>query len=120
MSHYARNHLQDDWATQSLGDSQTRLQAAEHAAGWYFDQATKRQRAEFEATMRALLGMTGPRANRARDCARARWHVATAEARALLDVTIECLLESGEVSTDLDERWTALIDRDARTPMAAE
>lgn len=120
MSYYARNLLQDDWATRSLGDMQARLQAAERAASWYFDQATRNQKAEFDAAMRALLGTTGPRANRARDRARARWHAATAEARALLDVTIECLLEGGEVSTELDERWTELIDRDAAATMAAE
>lgn len=110
MSHYARNHLQDDWAAEAASDMQARVQAAEREACWYFDQATRHQRCEFDAAMHALLGVTGPRANRARDAAKARWLEATAEARTLLDATIDCLLASGEVSAELDEQWTALIE----------
>jgi hypothetical protein len=119
MSYYARNHLQDDWATEAAADTQARVQQAEREAGWYFDQATKHQKAEFDATMHALLGVTGPRANRTRGAARTRWQQDTAEARALLDATVECLLQSGEVSGELDEQWTALIDN-AAGAIAAE
>ena len=120
MSYYARNHLQDDWASHDASDMQRRVQAAEKEAGWYFDQATKHEKAEFDAAMQSLLGVTGPRGNRERERARARWREATAEARTLLDVTIECLLASGEVSAELDEQWTALFDRDAAAKQAAE
>ena len=120
MSHYARNHLQDDWASDAAADMQRRVQAAEKEAGWYFDQATKLEKAEFDAAMHSLLGVTGPKGNRAREQARARWRSATAEARALFEVTIECLLQSGEVSAELDEQWTALIDRDGAMKEAAE
>jgi hypothetical protein len=120
MSHYARNHLQDDWAQQARAEIEQRVQAAETEAAWYFDQATKRKKAEFDTTMRAMLGVTGPRADRGRDRARARWQDATAEARTLLEATIECLLTTGEVSAEFDARWTALIDRDAAAKEAAE
>ena len=120
MSYYARNHLQDDWASHTREEIEARVQAAEKEAAWYFNRATMREKAEFDATMRAMLGVTGPRADRARDRARTRWRDATAEARSLLDATIECLLDTGEVSAELDERWTALIDRDATANEAAE
>jgi hypothetical protein len=120
MSHYARNHLQDDWAGTAAAGTQARVQAAERDAGWYFDQATAPQKAEFDAAMHSLLGVTGPRANRARDAARARWRAETAEACALLEATVECLLETGEVSGELDERWTALFERNETLKMAAE
>lgn len=120
MSYYARNHLQDDWASHEIAATQARVREAEREAGWYFDQATKHQKAEFDATMHGLLGMRGPRWDRARDSARAQWQAATGEARKLLDATVECLLATGEVSGELDEQWTALIDRDAAMGMAAE
>jgi hypothetical protein len=120
MSHYARNHLQDDWASQAHAETAQRVQAAETEAAWYFDRATKREKAEFDAAMRSMLGVTGPRADRARDRARARWQDVTAKAHTLLEATIECLLATGEVSAELDERWTALIDRDATGQEAAE
>lgn len=120
MSHYARNHLQDDWASQVQAETAQRVQAADTEAAWYFERATKREKAEFDATMRAMLGVTGPRADRARERARVRWQDVTAEARSLLEATIECLLATGEVSAELDERWTVLFDRDAAAQEAAE
>lgn len=113
MSHYARNHLQDDWASHGRDDLQRRVRAAETEATWYFDQATAAEKAEFDAQMRALLGVTGPGGKRARERARLRFRKATAKARDLLEATIEDLLATGEVSTKLDAQWTALIDRDA-------
>jgi hypothetical protein len=120
MSYYARNHLQDDWASHDAADMQRRVQQAEKEAGWYFDQATKREKMEFDAAMRSLLGVTGPKGNRAREQARTRWREATTCARVLLEATIECLLQNGEVSAELDEQWTALCDRDAGLKEAAE
>jgi hypothetical protein len=120
MSHYARNHLQDDWATHSAAEMQLRVQEAETTAGWYFDQATRPNKAEFDAALHTLLGVTGPRANRARAAAKARWQEATREARGLFDATVDCLLRDGEVSAELDEAWTTLIDRRAADMVAAE
>lgn len=113
MSFYARNHLQDDWDSPARDALGCRVQAAEREAAWYFDRATAAEKAEHDAQMRALLGVTGPRADRARADARARFRTATAAARALLEATIDCLLSTGEVSAELDARWTVLIDGDA-------
>jgi hypothetical protein len=120
MSHYARNPLQDDWASHAHEETGRRVQAAEKEAGWYFDRAVRREKAEFDAAMRALFGVTGPRADRDRARVRRRWQEATAEASALLDATIECLLATGEVSAELDAQWTALIAADAQRLSAAE
>ncbi len=120
MSYYAHNHLQEDWASQAIADTQARVREAEREAGWYFDQATRHQKAEFDATMHGLLGMHGPRWDRARQSARTQWQAATVDARKLLDATVECLLDCGEVSSELDDAWTALIDRDVAAGMAAE
>jgi len=120
MSYYARNHLQDNWASHTREEIEARVQAAEKEAAWYFNRATMREKAEFDATMRAMLGVTGPRADRARNRARLRWQDATAEARSLEEATIECLIATGEVAAELDERWTVLIDRDAAAKDAAE
>jgi hypothetical protein len=119
MSHYARNHLQDDWAAHSAAEMQLRIREAETTAGWYFDQATRPDKAEFDAALHTLLGVTGPRANRARDAAKAHWQEATREARSLLDATVACLLRGGEVSAELDEAWTTLTDRRAATTATA-
>lgn len=98
-----------------------KLERCELDANWYFTQATKFQKAEFDATMHSLLGVTGPRWNRARDAAKAKWQASTVEAAALFDLTVECLMQSGEVSSELDDLWTALIDREVlRTLLAAE
>lgn len=113
MSHYARNHLQDDWQAHDQAAYAERLQAAEQEAGGLFAQATKHQKSEFDATMRNLLGMTGPRWDRARAAAKTKWANDTAEAAALLDSTVECLLETGEVSEHLDGLWTELCEREA-------
>lgn len=117
MSYYAHNYLQDDWASHAVGEDTRRRQAAERTGGWYFDQATRRQRSAHEADLRALLGRSGPEWDRARDALRQRFAEATAEAGALFDRTVTSLLDTGEVSDELDEAWTALCEReDAATP----
>ncbi len=120
MSYYARNHLQDDWASHAAGEAAQRLREAERTASWYFDRATRRQKAEHEAGRRALLGMTGPKWDRARDALRRHWQETTADARALSEATVQCLLDSGEVSSELDDAWTALCEREDAAAMAAE
>ena len=109
MSTYARNHLQDDWAAIAREEMALRVEAAEKEASWYFDRATRREKAEFDAAIKPLSGATGPQ----RDRARSRWHETTREARTLLEATIDCLLATGEVSAELDDKWTELINRDA-------
>lgn len=118
MSHYARNHLQDDWTSHAAGEAARRMQAAERTAGWYFDQATRPQRSAYEADLRALSGMNGPERDRDREALRQRFTGTTAEARALFEATVNTLLETGEVSGELDEAWTALCERKDAAPAA--
>jgi hypothetical protein len=121
MSYYAHNHLHDDWASHATDDMTRRQREAERTAGWYFDRATRRQKAEHEAGRRGLLGMTGPKWDRARDALQRRWQETTADARALFEATVQCLLDSGEVSSELDDAWTTLCEReDATAQIAAE
>lgn len=108
MGHYSRNHLQDDWDAMDAAAHANRVAKAEQEAGEYFASVTKDQKAEYDATMRSLLGMTGPRWDRARDAAKAAWKVATAPASELYDRTVECILETGEVSEELSTAWDAL------------
>jgi hypothetical protein len=102
-------HTFDKYRTER--DEQDRVEQAEISAGWYFEQATKRQKAEFDASMQSLLGCTGPKWDRARDAARAKWTADTAEARKLFDASVEEFLSTGELSEALDGQWTALIER---------
>lgn len=110
MSYYGKNPFDEDWETEAAEDLAGRVARAEEEAGRYFRDATKAMQAEYDAAMRDLLGMTGPRWDRARAAARAKWDADTAPAKALFDRTVECLLESGEVSDDLDYEWTRLTD----------
>jgi hypothetical protein len=121
VSYYARNHLQDDWAAAAAGETAQALRDANRTAGWYFDRATRRQRAAHEAGMRALAGASAPERDRDREALRRRWREATAEAQMLFEASVACLLAGGEVSGELDEAWTALFAReDAGSCQAAE
>lgn len=119
MGHYSANHLQADWDANSAADQDDRVSKANEEAGWYFALATKEQKAEYDATMRGLLGMVGPKWTRARDEAKAKFYADTAAARELCDRTVECLLEHGEVSEALSEEWDALIERAPAALMGA-
>lgn len=108
MSYYGKNPFDADWEAEATEDQAGRVARAEEEAGRYFRDATKAMQAEYDAAMRDLLGMTGPRWDRARAAARAKWDADTAPAKALFDRTVECLLADGEVSDDLDYEWTRL------------
>lgn len=110
MSYYGKNPFDADWEAAAAEDQVGRVARAEEEAGRYFRDATKAMQAEYDATMRDLLGMTGPRWDRARAAAKAKWDADTAPAKALFDRTVECLLETGEVSDALDYEWTRLTD----------
>lgn len=102
-------------------DDSDRVEQAEITAGWFFDQATKAQKAEWNATLHSLLGMTGPKWDRLRDAARAKWNADTQEARQLFDESVECILSHGEISEELDAKWSALCAMEfVRQFMAAE
>ncbi len=71
--------------------------------------------------MQSLLGMRGQQWDVARRTARDKFRDDTAEARKLFDETVERFLSHGEISEDLDNRWTELQEREAVAhAMAAE
>jgi hypothetical protein len=91
-----------------------RLEWAEQEAVFYFDQATKPQRASFIGLtkMAELLHGHGSQAHCATvDLAKRQWHFDTAEARELLAVTVDWFTRHRELSTELDDRWAALQER---------
>jgi hypothetical protein len=108
MSYYSRNLLEEYWDRNSAEEHAERVAKAEQEAGFLFALSTKDQQAEYDATMRGLLGMVGPKWQRAREAAKAKFYADTQAARDLCDRTVECLLETGEVSEALSDEWDAL------------
>lgn len=108
MGYYSENLLEADWEAEAARADVTRVARAEDEAGLLFDVSTKDARAEFDAAMASLLGVTGPRWNRARDAAKAKFAADTAPARRLYDLTVDCILEHGEISEELSAAWDAL------------
>ena len=98
---------------------EAKIERCEIEASWFFNKATAAQKAEFDAEMRSLLGVTGPRWDRARDAAKAKWNADTAEARALYERTVESYMQTGECSGELDDLWSELFDREAVSQMMA-
>jgi hypothetical protein len=92
-----------------------RREWAEIEAGYFFDDVTKAQRAAFigVTAMAALHHGHGSEAHCAAiDLAKRQWADDTKDARALFAETVEWFMNHRELSTDLDDRWTALQDRD--------
>jgi hypothetical protein len=91
-----------------------RREWAEDQAVFFFDAATKPQRAAFIGltAMAALLHGHGSQAHCAAvDLAKRQWHVDTKDARDLLAVTVDWFTRHREISTELDDRWAALQER---------
>lgn len=92
-------------------ESDDLAEQASDQAGRYFSNATKPQKATFDAAVARNSIMNWPLSpvwTRTRDEAKAAWYVATAEARVLYDRTMVELLASGEITDELSEAWTAL------------
>jgi len=92
-----------------------RLEAVQAEAGRYFDSVTRRQRKVFVKAIMAVHVHGSQAHTDAIDLANQEWRTATAEARALYEATVECLLVHGNISDELDEAWTALSDRNKET-----
>lgn len=108
MGYYSANPFDADWEAEAAEDRANRVARAEEEAAIYLNVAIKDARAEFDAAMASLLGVTGPRWNRARDAAKAKFAADTAPARRLYDLTVDCILEHGEISEELSAAWDAL------------
>lgn len=108
----------DDWQKshwrkfESEEEHAERGERAEHEAGRYFQQATVRQKAAYDATMASLRGMDAPRYDRARAAASAEWARSTVEAADLYQITKESIMVHGEVPEEISELWDDLDVRD--------
>ncbi len=114
MSTSAPEYMQRGWERAYQAEEAGYVAKAEEEASTHFNRAVAPQKAEYDATMRGLLGMVGPRWDRARDAAKAKWAEDTAAARALFDVTVQEILSEGEMSEATDAAWDALIKRPAQ------
>jgi len=108
MGYYSANPFDADWEAEAAEDRANRVARAEEEAAIYLNVAIEDARAEFDAAMASLLGVTGPRWNRARDAAKAKFRVGTAPARRLYDRTVEYLIDHSEISEELSDAWDAL------------
>lgn len=88
-----------------------RVERAEHEAGRYFQAATVRQKAVYDAAMADLRGLMGPRYDRARSAASAEWARSTVEAADLYQITAEAIMVRGECPEEISALWD---DLDAR------
>lgn len=75
----------------------------------YFADATKDQKAEFDARMAYISAWKdSPRWERDRDAAKAKFESDTAAARALHDRSFEEMKQDGEISQETIDAWEAL------------
>lgn len=108
-----------DWAKdhwrkfESSEDHAERVERAEHTAGWYFQQATVRQKAVYDAAMSGLRGLDAPRYDRARAAANAEWARSTVEASDLFTITCNEIMVHGEVPEEIGALWDDLEVREA-------
>lgn len=102
---YALNHF---GKYETDADHAARVESAEDQAGWYFAQATKPQKAAYDEAMAGLRLLSGPRYERMRAAAKARWTRSTVEASELFFRTADEIMRDGEVSEALSAEWSAL------------
>lgn len=105
-------------------EEQGRVERAHIEAGKFFDDATVRQRAAFLAVTNSARDMHGwgSDAHKAAiDLAKRQWEEDTAEASKLLDISVQELLATGELTEETGDAWTELCQREAVSlAMAAE
>lgn len=102
---YAANHWRQ---FESADEHAERVERAEQAAGWYFNEATKPQKAAYTRAMEDLRGLSGPRYDRAREAAEAAWYASTKDAADLLNRTCDEIMRDGEMSESLGAEWDRL------------
>lgn len=107
---WAKDHWRDHESNEDHAD---RVERAEHSAGWYFQQATTRQKAAYNRAMADLRGLDAPRYLRARQALSATWARDTTEASDLYTVTCDAIMKHGEVPEELSSEWDSLLAREA-------
>lgn len=110
-SHYSRNILEADWEAEQSADYAERLERAEREAMGWFRSST---REALEAHTRAIVDLQpyygSPKWARARDAADRAYSAATKPVWALYQPSVDELMATGEISPELDAKWTALRD----------
>lgn len=90
-------------------DALEREEFAKDEAARYFADATKDQLQTYTSRIVEIRPYYGsPYWERERDFAKQRYAEATKEARALMERTVVCLIETGEISEELSFEWDAL------------
>jgi len=93
---------------ESAEDHAERVERAEHQAGRYFQDATVRQKAVYDAAMASLRGLDAPGYQRARAAASAEWARSTAEAADLYEISASEIMREGELSQETGYLWDEL------------
>ncbi|WP_316196314.1 MULTISPECIES: hypothetical protein [unclassified Bradyrhizobium] len=104
-SYYSAN---PHYASPDHSDDREHVARCEENAVWFFNQATKAQKAAYDQAMADTRWLRGPRYDRARAAAERTWRESTAAARALYEETLQDLIRDGEVSEETAEKWDAL------------
>jgi hypothetical protein len=99
----------DHWRQfESPSEHAERVASAQESAGWYFDQATRPQKADYKRAVAALSNLQGLSHDRALEAANRAWYASTAKARDVFERTFEDLMRDGEVSEETGALWDAL------------
>lgn len=93
---------------ESPSEYAARVEFCQAGAGWYFNDATKAQKAAHTLACNDLKGLFGPVYERRRNAISATWKADTAAAAELYEATFAELMTSGEVSEALSYRWDEL------------
>jgi len=101
---------------ESAEEHAERAERAEHEAGRYFQDATVRQKAAYDAAMASLRGSLGFRAVSARAAVNAEWYRSTVEASDLYEITAANIFVHGECPEEISALWD---DLDVRQAVAA-
>ena len=112
----ARFYREDE----SVFDNEARVERAGIEAGWWFDAVTKPQAKAYSEAISVWAGDYSPRANRARDAAKAAFYASTVEARALCLRAYEDFLRDGEVGEETADAFESLISPPVRGTLVAE
>jgi hypothetical protein len=104
----ANPHFAPDSPTDFSEDCD-RLDKCQDEAIWFFNRVTKEALQEFTNKVVDLQPYYGsPRWERERDAAKARYSAATADARALYQISIDELFKTGEISEETADKWELL------------
>jgi hypothetical protein len=93
---------------ETRSEFEERVDLANRQSGWWFDEATKPQKAAYLAAIHDLTGNYSPRSNRAREAAKAAFYLSTAAAAELTLRAFEDHLRDGEIAPETAEAFEAL------------